>query len=351
MEEGGEHTLKHTSKHTSSSSLSASAFADDSAEGKADGEAASLAVAVTALPSERGGIVTARGTGDGLIIRLDGRVSQDALRDALTGFLESRREFLGGNEVSLEWVGAEPATDVVDQLSDLLLSKFAIQVRSSKLWEAPKSSTASLLEESAGRNDRAHDKSSKSRSISAVASSSSLKRGQAAPASANNARGFSLFDGIEAIKSKEVTSEPKAMVDPTLWDDPDARLVTATLRSGQKIETEHSLIVFGDINSGAEVIAGGDIVVLGTLRGIAHAGAYDETGGGRVIFAINLQPTQLRIGMTISRGSGSSSGGDSGSDASSNFASGAEIAVVEDGLIVVEPYKARVMASRRKFNS
>lgn len=46
-----------------------------------------------------------------------------------------------------------------------------------------------------------------------------------------------------------------------------------SLRSGQKIESEGSLVILGDVNSGAEVVASDHIVVLGTLRGLAHAGA------------------------------------------------------------------------------
>jgi septum site-determining protein MinC len=128
----------------------------------------------------------------------------------------------------------------------------------------------------------------------------------------------------------------------TPWDDPDARVIYGTLRSGQKIETEHAVVVFGDVNSGAEVIAGGDIIILGTLRGIAHAGAYDESGGGRVIFSLNLQPTQLRIGLVISRGAG----GDR-SDGSPR-SSGPEIARVDGTSIVVEPYQSRTVWVRRR---
>ena len=46
-----------------------------------------------------------------------------------------------------------------------------------------------------------------------------------------------------------------------------------SLRSGQKIEEDGSIVIIGDVNSGAEVVAADNIVVLGTLRGLAHAGA------------------------------------------------------------------------------
>jgi septum site-determining protein MinC len=132
-----------------------------------------------------------------------------------------------------------------------------------------------------------------------------------------------------------------------LWDDPDARIIYGTLRSGQKVETEHSIVVFGDVNSGAEVIAGGDIVILGTLRGIAHAGAYDESGGGRVIFSLNLQPTQLRIGLVISRGAGSERVSGERPDLVAKSV-GSEVARVDNNMIVVEPYQSRTVWVRRR---
>ena len=58
-----------------------------------------------------------------------------------------------------------------------------------------------------------------------------------------------------------------------------------SLRSGQKLETEGSLVILGDVNSGAEVIASDNIVVLGALRGLAHAGAK---GNEQAIIAARL---------------------------------------------------------------
>lgn len=70
-----------------------------------------------------------------------------------------------------------------------------------------------------------------------------------------------------------------------------------SLRSGQKIEFEGSLVVLGDINAGAEVIAGENIVVLGVLRGLAHAGAK---GNKKAIIASNLiESPQIRISNIV----------------------------------------------------
>jgi septum site-determining protein MinC len=66
-----------------------------------------------------------------------------------------------------------------------------------------------------------------------------------------------------------------------------------TLRSGQLLESEGSVIVIGDVNPGASIMAGGNVIVLGLLKGIANAGIF----GNREAFvvALEMRPTQIRI--------------------------------------------------------
>lgn len=85
--------------------------------------------------------------------------------------------------------------------------------------------------------------------------------------------------------------------DTHTYDGDEAVLVRRTLRSGYKLQRAGHVIVIGDVNPGAEIIAGGDVVVWGRLRGVVHAGAEgDETA---VICALDLSPTQLRIAGKI----------------------------------------------------
>lgn len=72
-----------------------------------------------------------------------------------------------------------------------------------------------------------------------------------------------------------------------------------TLRSGQQIESQTSLIVLGDVNPGAKVIAKGNIVVLGALKGIAYAGADGDSGC--FVAALEMDPVQIKIGDHIGR--------------------------------------------------
>jgi septum site-determining protein MinC len=96
-------------------------------------------------------------------------------------------------------------------------------------------------------------------------------------------------------------AEPAAAPpDATVHDDPDAGLVARrTLRSGQQLRHPGSVAVIGDVNPGAEIIAGGDIIVWGRLRGTAHAGAMGNDLA--IVCALDMQPTQLRIAHHIAR--------------------------------------------------
>ncbi len=84
-------------------------------------------------------------------------------------------------------------------------------------------------------------------------------------------------------------------------DDPAGRAVVrqGTLRSGQSVRHPGHVVIIGDVNPGAEVVAGGSVVVWGRLRGLVHAGALGDEDA--VICALDLAPTQLRIGGHFSR--------------------------------------------------
>ncbi len=90
--------------------------------------------------------------------------------------------------------------------------------------------------------------------------------------------------GIKRVFEKEI-------------EDSETKFHKGSLRSGQRIEFEGSLVVLGDVNAGAEVIAGENIVVLGVLRGLAHAGAK---GNKKAIIASNeIDSPQIRIANIV----------------------------------------------------
>ena len=77
----------------------------------------------------------------------------------------------------------------------------------------------------------------------------------------------------------------------------ETKFQRGALRSGQKIEVEGSIVIIGDVNSGAEVIASDNIIVLGNLRGLAHAGAKGNKQA--IIAAGNVDTVQIRIANIV----------------------------------------------------
>lgn len=70
-------------------------------------------------------------------------------------------------------------------------------------------------------------------------------------------------------------------------------MVRRTLRSGASVHSPGHITIIGDVNPGAEVVAGGNVVVWGRLRGLVHAGANGNEEA--IVCAMDLAPTQLRI--------------------------------------------------------
>lgn len=97
-----------------------------------------------------------------------------------------------------------------------------------------------------------------------------------------------------------------------------------TLRSGQALEAEGSIIMLGDVNPGARIVAKGNIIVLGALHGTAIAGL----GGKKhaIVVALEMDPIQIRIGEVTARISGRRKVSD-----------GAQIAYLDLGSIHIEP--------------
>lgn len=101
--------------------------------------------------------------------------------------------------------------------------------------------------------------------------------------------------GIRLAPPDSINDMPGVRV-PTA-DVSEGLLVRRTLRSGQVVQHPGHVVVLGDINPGAEVIAGGDVIVWGKVRGKVHAGALGNLGA--VVCALDLAPSQLRIGTLI----------------------------------------------------
>jgi septum site-determining protein MinC len=112
-----------------------------------------------------------------------------------------------------------------------------------------------------------------------------------------------------------------------VWEE--AAMCPRTLRSGQAIRYAGHVAVMGDVNAGAEIIAAGDVLVWGRVRGVVHAGASGNDNA--VVAALMLAPTQLRIGKHIARAPDDLKGSHRGP----------EIARVREGRIVIETWNLK----------
>ena len=100
---------------------------------------------------------------------------------------------------------------------------------------------------------------------------------------------------VDDIESNVITKEEAGQ----LLADTEVVTVSRIIRSGQVLEVPGDLLLIGDVNPGGTVIAGGNIFIMGTLKGIAHAGCYGNDQA--VIAASRMKPSQLRISDCLNR--------------------------------------------------
>lgn len=108
--------------------------------------------------------------------------------------------------------------------------------------------------------------------------------------------------------------------------DSSGQFYKGTLRSGQVLESENSIIILGDVNPGGKVVAKGNIIILGSLKGNVYAGAGGNDNA--FVVALDMSPMQIRINEVIARCQ------DDGK--SKRIGDGPQIAFVEEGNIYIE---------------
>ena len=102
-----------------------------------------------------------------------------------------------------------------------------------------------------------------------------------------------------SVEQTQLHTSLTSDIQPTPSALADALYLQMTVRSGVEIRHPGTVVILGDINPSGIVIADGDILIWGRLRGVAHAGA----GGNResLIMALQMEPTQLRIADAVAR--------------------------------------------------
>lgn len=112
---------------------------------------------------------------------------------------------------------------------------------------------------------------------------------------------------------------------PINLSEETALFVQKTLRSGSKIQNTGSVVVLGDVNPGAEIIAGGNVIIWGRLRGTVKAG--NEGDESAIVCALEMSPMSIRIAETHLE------------NKPRKAKSGPEFASLEMGTVVIQPWK------------
>ncbi len=237
-----------------------------------------------------------KGTMDGLVIVLDEEADLPQIMSCLAEKMETARHFLQGARVYVELGERNISLAEAKELAKLLQGRRGLQVMG---FQRNKQRVKALDE--------------------VIANDTSLAPEQGA---GGKPRVKLIDKGLEPL----APSGGKKPSRPRTKTEGYTLFIYHTLRSGQSVRYEGSVVIVGDVNPGAEVIAGGDIVVMGALRGMAHAGA---AGDDRAIVAAQwLQPTQLRIADVFTRSP----------DEDIPAPRIPEVALLQEGTIVIDRY-------------
>jgi septum site-determining protein MinC len=234
--------------------------------------------------------ISIKGIREGILITFGEGDFENTLAD-LGSELETQAGFLSGSRIALN-VGSRELSRVQLEEVQRLLAKHGLE-----LW--------TILAEGETTKQAARDLSLATR----LSGSNVDLDGQILPTPANGTGHMAAESVIEIEGSNTL-------------------LLRETLRSGRSVFHEGHVVVIGDVNPGAEIVAGGDVVVWGRLRGLVHAGAYGATSA--VICALELIPTQLRIADQIAI-----------SPRDSQRQSSPEMVSISEGQIVAEAWPAK----------
>jgi septum site-determining protein MinC len=126
-------------------------------------------------------------------------------------------------------------------------------------------------------------------------------------------------------------------------DNGGIQFYRGTLRSGQVVESDTGIVVLGDVNPGATVSAGGSIVVLGTVKGNVYAGIGGDNGA--FIFAMDMDPIQIRIGSVIAKSPDKVFGVGRRRRRIKESASNPQIAYAKGEMICIEPMTKELLSN------
>lgn len=179
--------------------------------------------------------VLIKGTKNGIIVKMDNKLPFDEIKKQLAAKFEETADFFKEANMALTFEGRELTSGQTQEVLDIIQKHSKINI-------------ICIVD-----NDRFHEK---------------------------------VFEDAISERINELSAQT-------------GQFYKGTLRSGQVFESESSVIILGDVNPGAKVIAKGNVVVLGTLKGNIYAGAAGNENC--FVAALDMNPMQIRIGDVLAR--------------------------------------------------
>lgn len=179
--------------------------------------------------------VLIKGTKNGIIVKMDNKLPFDEIKKQLAAKFEETADFFKEANMALTFEGRELTSGQTEEVLDIIQKHSKINI-------------ICIVD-----NDRFHEK---------------------------------VFEDAISERINELSAQT-------------GQFYKGTLRSGQVFESESSVIILGDVNPGAKVIAKGNVVVLGTLKGNIYAGAAGNENC--FVAALDMNPMQIRIGDVLAR--------------------------------------------------
>lgn len=270
-----------------------------------------------------------KGNKYGLTIIINEDVTFDAIKEALFKKLNESRKFFGKSKVSLTFEGKSLSIDEQKALIETVESASDLDI-------------LCIID---SQQETEHSKELVSRILDIKNSVVNLEEVEPKKPVTHQVKKEEILVEDELVSSRTaIKKEPKKQINKTKFIDNNFPEGTAifhkgTLRSGQEVISESSIIVMGNVHNGASVAAKGNVIVIGKLNGCVHAGK--DGNEGAFVVALNMSPTQLRIADVFGRAPDKKGG---------KLISTPQIAFVEDERIVIENINRNIYENLKFIN-
>lgn len=271
--------------------------------------------------------VLIKGNSHGLSVYVNETSSFDVIKNELKEKLEAARNFFGANKVTLTFQGRTLSGEETDELIEAFHTCSDLEI----LYVSEENDSISEMESLISAKLRDELIESITKEVSDMKQKDIDQ----------------LCDEVEQLKEDNKRLEQKLEIVTSqkertlsLQEEDKVTFHHSTLRSGQQIMARHSVIIMGDVNNGARVEADGNVIVLGKLKGVVHAGLKGTDSA--YIIALNMNPVQLRINNAYGRAADNSLGNGSNPEP--------KIAFVDNGMIAIEKIDNKILKEIRELN-